>query len=319
MQHNRLGKAGLKISELSFGSWVTFHNQLSIKEVMDTMSIAYDHGVNFFDNAEVYAHGKSEEIMGEALKKLAWPRMKYLVSTKFFWGISDGPNEKNTLNRKYLLHAMECSLKRFSLEYVDIVYCHRPDPHTPLEETVWAMHDIISKGQAIYWGTSEWSADEIRAAYLIAEKHHLHKPVVEQPQYNLFHRAKVEHEFSRLYEDFGVGLTTWSPLSSGLLSGKYLDKIPNNSRAQMKSMSWLREEIDNEKKKNQIKQFCILASDLSMKPSQLAISWCLTNPHVSSVILGASSNDQLIENLKSVEYKKLLTSEVLLKLNTIFC
>ncbi|MBN8536534.1 MAG: aldo/keto reductase [Deltaproteobacteria bacterium] len=319
MQHNRLGKAGLKISELSFGSWVTFHNQLSIKEVMDTMSIAYDHGVNFFDNAEVYAHGKSEEIMGEALKKLAWPRMKYMVSTKFFWGISDGPNEKNTLNRKYLLHAMECSLKRFSLEYVDIVYCHRPDPHTPLEETVWAMHDIISKGQALYWGTSEWSADEIRAAYLIAEKHHLHKPIVEQPQYNLFHRAKVEHEFSRLYEDFGVGLTTWSPLSSGLLSGKYLDKIPNNSRAQMKSMSWLREEIDNEKKKNQIKQFCILASDLSMKPSQLAISWCLTNPHVSSVILGASSNDQLIENLKSTEYKKLLTPEIVLKLNTIFC
>lgn len=319
MQHNRLGKAGLKISELSFGSWVTFHNQLSIKEVMDTMSIANDHGVNFFDNAEVYAHGKSEEIMGEALKKLAWPRMKYMVSTKFFWGISDGPNEKNTLNRKYLLHAMECSLKRFSLEYVDIVYCHRPDPHTPLEETVWAMHDIISKGQALYWGTSEWSADEIRAAYLIAEKHHLHKPIVEQPQYNLFHRAKVEHEFSRLYEDFGLGLTTWSPLSSGLLSGKYLDKIPNNSRAQMKSMSWLREEIDNEKKKNQIVQFCNLASDLGIKPSQLAISWCLTNPHVSSVILGASSNDQLIENLKSTEYKKLLTPEVLLKLNTIFC
>ncbi len=319
MQHNRLGKAGLKISELSFGSWVTFHNQLSIKEVMDTMTIAYDHGVNFFDNAEVYAHGKSEEIMGEALKKLAWPRMKYMVSTKFFWGISDGPNEKNTLNRKYLLHAMECSLKRFSLDYVDVVYCHRPDQHTPLEETVWAMHDIISRGQALYWGTSEWSADEIRAAYLIAEKHHLHKPIVEQPQYNLFHRAKVEHEFSRLYEDFGLGLTTWSPLSSGLLSGKYLDKIPTNSRAQMKSMSWLREEIDNEKKKNQIVQFCSLASDLGMKPSQLAISWCLSNPHVSSVILGASSNEQLIENLKSTEYKNLITHEVALKLNTIFC
>jgi voltage-dependent potassium channel beta subunit len=318
MQYNRLGKAGIKVSELSFGSWVTFHNQLSIKEVMETMTIAYDQGVNFFDNAEVYAYGKAEEIMGEALKKLAWPRLKYMVSTKFFWGISDGPNEKNTLNRKYLLHAMEQSLKRFDLDYIDIIYCHRPDPHTPLEETVWAMHDIISKGQALYWGTSEWSADEIRAACLIAEKYHLHKPIVEQPQYNLFHRHKVEHEYARLYEDVGLGLTTWSPLCSGLLTGKYLDKVPANSRAQMKTMGWLREDIENNHKAQQIKQFCTIAHDIGIKPAHLAIAWCLKNPNASTVILGASSNEQLKENLKSVEYKNKLTPDVLEKLNLIF-
>jgi len=318
MQYNRLGKAGIKVSELSFGSWVTFHNQLSIKEVMETMAIAYDQGVNFFDNAEVYASGKAEEIMGGALKKLAWPRLKYMVSTKFFWGISDGPNEKNTLNRKYLLHAMELSLKRFDLDYIDIIYCHRPDPHTPLEETVWAMHDIISKGQALYWGTSEWSADEIRAACLIAEKYHLHKPIVEQPQYNLFHRHKVEHEYARLYEDVGLGLTTWSPLCSGLLTGKYLDKVPANSRAQMKTMGWLRDDIENNHKAQQIKQFCAIAQDIGIKPAHLAIAWCLKNPNASTVILGASSNEQLKENLKSVEYKNKLTPDVLEKLNLIF-
>lgn len=318
MQYNRLGRAGVKVSELSFGSWVTFHNQLTLKDVMETMSIAYDQGVNFFDNAEVYAFGKSEEIMGEALKKLAWPRVKYLVSTKFFWGISDGPNEKNTLNRKYLLQAMENSLKRFNLDYIDIIYCHRPDPQTPLEETVWAMHDLVSRGHAIYWGTSEWSADEIRAASMIAEKYNLHKPIVEQPQYNLFHRHRVEHEYHRLYEDLGLGLTTWSPLSSGLLTGKYLEKIPDNSRAQMKTMSWLREDIDNKRKAEQIKHFCQLAQELGVKPSQLAIAWCLKNPHVSTVILGASSNAQLLENLQSREYKKLITTEIETKIKSLF-
>lgn len=318
MQYNRLGKAGIKVSELSFGSWITFHNQLSLKDVMETMSIAYDNGVNFFDNAEVYAYGKSEEIMGEALKKLAWPRLKYLVSTKFFWGISEGPNEKNTLNRKYLLHAMEQSLKRFDMDYIDIIYCHRPDPFTPLEETVWAMSDLINRGHALYWGTSEWSADEIRAATLIAEKHSLHKPIVEQPQYNLFHRHRVEQEYARLYEDAGLGLTTWSPLCSGILSGKYLDKIPTNSRAQMKTMTWLREDIQNAQKTEQVTKFCAIAKDLGVKPSQLAIAWCLKNPHASTVILGASSNEQLKENLKSLEAKKLVTSEIMTLLNEIF-
>lgn len=318
MKYNRLGRSGVKVSELSFGSWVTFHNQLNIKDVMETMSIAYDKGVNFFDNAEVYANGKSEEVMGEALKKLAWPRVKYLVSTKFYWGISEGPNEKNTLNRKYLLQAMENSLRRFQLDYIDLIYCHRPDPRTPLEETVWAMHDLIHRGHALYWGTSEWSADEIRAAYMIAEKHHLHKPIVEQPQYNLFHRHRVEIEYQRLYEDLGIGLTTWSPLASGLLSGKYLKQIPENTRAQMKSMTWLREDINNENKRNQIQSFCDLATELNVSPSQLAITWCMRNNNVSTVILGASNQQQLNENLKSLDHKDLLTTEILERIDKLF-
>jgi len=209
MEYRRLGRSGLKVSELAFGSWVTYGNQLDVDAARECMAAAWDHGVNFFDNAEVYAAGKSEEIMGATLKKLAWPRLRYIVSTKFFWGITDGPNEKNTLNRKYLLDAMGGSLKRLQLEYVDLVYCHRPDPNTPIEETVWAMHDMIARGYALYWGTSEWSAADIAAAWHVAERHHLHKPVVEQPEYNLFHRGRVETEYARLYEDIGMGLTTW--------------------------------------------------------------------------------------------------------------
>ncbi len=239
MNYKRLGRAGLKVSELSFGSWVTYGNQLDTKAAGECMAAAWDMGVNFFDNAEVYANGESERIMGEVLKKLAWPRLKYVVSTKFFWGITDGPNEKNTLNRKYLMQAIDGSLKRLQLDHVDLVYCHRADPDTPIEETVWAMHDIIRQGKALYWGTSEWSASEIMAAWQIAERHHLAKPVVEQPQYNLFHRKRVETEYRHLYNDIGMGLTTWSPLASGLLTGKYRNGIPEDSRAAMPRMSFL--------------------------------------------------------------------------------
>src|SRR5512135_106974 len=221
MQYRRLGRAGLKVSELSLGSWVTYGNQVDTKAAIECMAAAWDAGVNFFDNAEVYAAGESERIMGEVLKKLAWPRLKYIVSTKFFWGITDGPNEKGTLNRKYLLNGIDGSLKRLQLDYVDLVFCHRPDPNTPIEETVWAMHDMVERGKALYWGTSEWPAAAIREAWDIAERHHLRKPVMEQPEYNLFHRERVEREYAPLYEEIGLGLTTWSPLASGLLTGKY--------------------------------------------------------------------------------------------------
>ena len=217
MNYRRLGRAGVKVSELSFGSWVTYSNQMDVKAARECMAAARDFGVNFFDNAEVYASGKSEEIMGDVLKQMGWPRLQYLVSTKFYWGIEDGPNSKATLNRKYLMQAIDNSLKRLQLDYVDLVYCHRADANTPLEETVYAMHDMIAQGKALYWGTSEWSAAEIYAAYEIAERHHLHKPVVEQPEYNLFHRERVEQEYARLYGDIGLGLTTWSPLASGCL------------------------------------------------------------------------------------------------------
>jgi voltage-dependent potassium channel beta subunit len=215
MNYRRLGRSGLKVSELSFGSWVTYGNQLGESAARECMAAAFDAGVNFFDNAEVYAKGNAESIMGEALKRLGWRRSSYILSTKFFWGLNDGPNEKSTLNRKYLRQAIDGSLSRLQLDYVDIVFCHRPDPDTPIEETVWALHSMIEAGKALYWGTSEWSAAEIMAAWQIAERHHLHKPVTEQPQYNLFHRERVEHEYARLYDDIGLGTTTWSPLASG--------------------------------------------------------------------------------------------------------
>ncbi len=215
MNYRRLGRSGLQVSELSIGSWVTYGNQVDRRAARESLAAARDAGVNFFDNAEVYAGGKSEEIMGQALKELNWPRISYVVSTKFFWGLQEAPNQYHTLNRKYLLNAIDASLQRLQLDYVDLVFCHRPDPNTPVEETVWAMSDMIARGKALYWGTSEWSADEIRAAYDIAERHHLHKPVMEQPQYNLFHRKRVEQEYRRLYEDIGLGLTTWSPSGVG--------------------------------------------------------------------------------------------------------
>lgn len=318
MEYRRLGQAGLKVSQLSLGSWVTFSNQVDQKKAIDCMAAAFEGGVNFFDNAEVYAQGQSEVIMGEALKKLAWPRMKYIVSTKFFWGISDGPNERNTLNRKYLLNGIQGSLKRLQMEFVDLVYCHRPDPNTPIEETVWAMHNIIERGYALYWGTSEWSAKEIQEAYRIAEKHSLHKPIVEQPQYNLFHRVRVEHEYLPIYEQHGMGLTTWSPLASGLLTGKYLKEIPQGSRLSLQNLSWLKEEAMQSEKQKQVERFVHLAKEIGVPPACLAIAWCAKNPHVSSVITGATSVEQIHQNLKSLEVLPKLTTDVLKTLNEIF-
>ena len=315
MNYRRLGRSGLKVSELSFGSWVTYGNQLDTKAASDCMAAAYDRGVNFFDNAQVYAAGKSEEIMGEVLAKLGWPRLKYVVSTKFFWGITDGPNEKNTLNRKFLLDAMDGSLKRLKLDYVDLVYCHRPDPNTPIEETVWAMHDMIERGKALYWGTSEWSAAEIMAAWEIAERHNLRKPVVEQPEYNLFHRERVEVEYRRLYEDIGIGLTTWSPLASGLLTGKYRNGVPTDSRGAIPRMKFLLDDLTDKAKNEAVAKLDAVAKELGCSLAQLAIAWCARNQNVSTVITGASRVSQVEENLKAADVIAKLTPEVMQRID----
>jgi len=310
MPYRRLGRSGLKVSLLSLGSWVSFGAQVNDDLAVECMTAAYEGGVNYFDNAEVYAGGESERIMGKALARAGWPRQSYVVSTKFFWGLGDDVNLSNTLNRKYLLQAMEGSLERLGLDFVDLVFCHRADPETPIEETVWAMHDLIARGKALYWGTSEWAADEIRAAFEIAERHHLHKPVMEQPQYNLFYRQRVEEEYARLYEDWGLGLTTWSPLASGLLTGKYLHGMPEGSRATLPGYEWLRDELTNPDKNERVRRLQSVADALDCSLAQLAIAWCARNPHVSTVITGASSVDQVRQNLQSLEVLPRLTDAV---------
>lgn len=301
MRYRRLGRSGLKVSELSFGSWVTYGNQIAIDTACECMAAAYAAGVNFFDNAEVYAKGASETIMGEALRRLGWRRSSYLVSTKFFWGLHDGPNEKSTLNRKYLMQAIDGSLARLKLPYVDLVFCHRADPETPVEETVRAMHDIISAGKAHYWGTSEWTAEEIREASQVAERLGLHRPVMEQPEYNLLHRDRVEREYAPLYRDLALGLTTWSPLASGLLSGKYNDGVPAGSRATVKGYEWLAERLTDPAKIAVVRRLAPIAKDLDCTLAQLALAWCLKNAHVSTVITGASRVSQVEENLKALD------------------
>ena len=320
MHYNRLGRSGLKVSALSLGSWVTYHNQVNTQAAVELMAAAFDAGVNFFGNAEVYAQGASERVMGEALKKLHWPRLNYIVSTKFFWGLDregDAINRKDTLNRKYLMQAIDGSLKRLQLDHVDLIYCHRPDPHTPIDETVWAMSDIIRQGKALYWGTSEWSADEIRAAWAVAERYHLHKPVMEQPQYHLFHRKRVEQEYARLYEDIGLGLTTWSPLASGLLTGKYKNGIPEGSRGALENMSWMREQLQDPARNKAVGELESIAAELGGNVAQLAIAWINRNPRVSTVILGASKLSQLQDNLGALALTPKLTPEVLARIDAI--
>ena len=317
MEYRRLGNTGLQISALSLGSWVTFHNQIGVDAAIEAMTAAYDAGVNFFDNAEVYAGGKSEEIMGQALKKLGWKRNSYLISTKIYWGLSNTINEKNTLNRKHLIEATNSSLKRFGMEYVDLLYCHRPDPNTPVEETVWAMHNLIEWGKALYWGTSEWPAADIVAAIEIAEKHHLHKPVVEQPQYNLLWRERFEVEYARVFSDYHYGSTIWSPLASGLLTGKYNNGVPADSRGALKGYEWLRERLTDEKALKVVQQLGKVADDLGVSLAHLSLAWCLKNPNVSSVITGASRVEQVKENMKAIEALPLLTADVMKRIDEI--
>lgn len=316
MEYRRLGGSGVKVSLLSFGSWVTFGEQLDLQAGLECMQAAHDAGVNFFDNAESYAGGKSESMMGQALRELGWPRHSYLVSTKYYWGIHDGPNSRRTLNRKYLLEGIDQSLERFQLDYVDLVFCHRPDPETPIEETVWAMSDMVAAGKAHYWGTSEWSADEILQAWEMADRHHLRKPVMEQPQYNLLHRERVEHEYAGIYDRTGLGLTTYSPLASGVLSGKYLEGIPEGSRAEI--LGFVADRATDQEVAEKVRRFVAVAADLDCTPAQLAIAWCAVNSRVSTVITGASRVSQVRENLAALEVLNRLDEETHERLAAIF-
>jgi len=318
MNYRHLGKAGIQVSELSFGSWVTLHTQVGVRETVEMMAAAYDAGVNFFDNAEAYANGKSEEIMGEALKRLGWRRGSYLVSTKLFWGLHDNPNETNTLNRKYLLESVDGSLKRLDLEYVDLLFCHRADPSTPIEETVWAMHNIIERGKALYWGTSEWEAADIQYAIDVAEKYSLHKPIVEQPVYNLFERHRFSESYRQVYEEQGYGSTTWSPLASGTLTGKYQQGVPEGSRGSIESLAWLRDQITDADRLAKVAALQPLAEQMGATLAQFALAWCLQNPWVSTVITGASRVEQVHENMKAVEFIDRFTPELMAAIDEIF-
>ena len=293
---------------------MSFGDQLGVDTAMECLDAARAAGVNFFDNAESYAGGKSETIMGEAIAKLGWERWSYIISTKVFWGLHDGPNMKNTLNRKYLMQAIDGSLERLGLDFVDLLFCHRADPNTPIEETVWAMSDIVSSGKALYWGTSEWTPDEIRAAWEIAERHHLHKPVMEQPQYNLLHRMRVEFEYARLYDDIGLGLTIWSPLASGVLTGKYLDGMPEGSRAKLPGYEWLQGALTDERTNNKVRKLKAIADDLGCTLAQLALAWCTKNKHVSTVITGASKAEQVRENMVAIEVAERLDADVMARI-----
>jgi voltage-dependent potassium channel beta subunit len=311
MQYRRLGNSGLKVSLLSFGSWVTFDTQMGDDVARECMQTAYEAGCNFFDNAEAYAGGRSEAQMGRVIAELGWPRYSYVLTTKVFWGIhGDTVNMRNTLNRKYLMQAIDGSLERFAHDFVDVLYCHRPDPNTPIEETVWAMHDIVTAGKALYWGTSEWSAEEIRSAIDIAERHHLHKPVTEQSQYNLLDRRKVEKEYARLVSETGYGNTIWSPLASGLLTGKYRDGIPEGSRASVAGLEWMRGRMTDAEAIARVERLRPIAENLGCSMAQLAIAWCARNPSVSTVITGASRASQVTENFEALDVIAAITDEI---------
>ncbi len=318
MQYRRLGNSGLKVSELSLGSWVTFHNQVDTDSAKRLLTMAYEAGVNFFDNAEAYAEGQSEVIMGKAIAELGWTRDSYCVSSKVYWGGSK-PTQKG-LSKKHVRDACDAALKRLRVDYLDLYFCHRPDTMTPIEETVRAMHELVVQGKVLYWGTSEWSAQQIFAAYGLAREHGLTPPTMEQPQYNLFHRQRVEAEYSAAYRDLGLGTTIWSPLASGVLTGKYNDGVPTDSRMNLPGYEWLRRDFESPEGQVRItktKALTALARDLDLSTSELAIAWCLKNPHVSTVILGASRADQLAETLKANAAVPKLTAEVMAKIEAI--
>ncbi len=318
MQYRYLGNSGLKVSALSFGAWVTFGDQIGEDVATELMTTAYEHGVNFFDNAEGYSSGKAETMMGNVIKKQGWKRSDLVVSTKIFWG-GDGPNDMG-LSRKHIIEGTKAAIERFQMDYVDLVFCHRPDPHTPIEETVRAMNFLLDQGLAFYWGTSEWSAEQIRQAYEVARREHLVPPLMEQPQYNMFVRERVETEYRPLYRDFKLGLTTWSPLYSGLLSGKYNDGIPDDSRLNTPGYEWLRERFQSDEAKAQLEkvgQLAGVAEDLGCSTAQLALAWCLKNPDVSTVITGASKAEQVAQNMEALEVVDKLSDEVMNRIEEI--
>lgn len=302
MEYRKLGNSGLRVSQFSFGSWITFGKQMDVSLVKDCIHYAFNNGINFFDNAEVYAAGKSEELMGQAFKKIGLHRNDYILTTKYFWGIEDRVNFKSTLNRKYLMQAIDGSLKRLETDFIDVIYCHRYDPETPISEIVFSMDQIIRDGKALYWGTSEWPATAIAEAYNFAVDNGLHRPIVEQPQYNLIHKEKVEIEFVPLYTKMKLGLTIWSPLASGVLTGKYLNGIPNDSRASMPNLAYVREEIESKKVQEKVQHLKKISDRTHILMTHLALGWCTLNPHVSTVILGASRLDQLKDNLNALKH-----------------
>lgn len=316
MEYRHLGKAGVKVSELSFGAWITYGEQFGVAEAKEIMAAAFDAGVNFFDNAEAYASGEAEIIMGKALKELGWARKDYLISTKIFWG-GDGPNDQG-LSYKHIIEGVNNALKRLQLDYVDFVFAHRPDPETPIEETVFAFNQVIREGKAFYWGTSEWSAAEIMRAADFARRNNLRPPSMEQPQYNLFHRERFEVEYAPLYKELGYGTTTWSPLYGGLLSGKYNEgTIPEGSRASLKDYEWVKQRVQNEGKLEVIRQLAKVADDLGVTLAQMSLAWLLKNPNVSTVITGASRVSQVEENMKAVAIKDKLTDDVMDRIGAI--
>lgn len=317
MEYKNLGKTGLPISRLSFGSWITFGNQIDNNISERLMDIAYDYGVNFFDNAEVYAAGESERVMGDILSKKSWSRDSYIVSSKVFFGAGAKFPTQKGLHRKHIFEACNQALERLKVDYLDLYFCHRPDKSTPIEETVWSMHQLIMQGKILYWGTSEWSAQEIMEAHMVAKQYHLIGPVVEQPQYNLLHRQKFEVEYAQLYKTVGLGTTIWSPLASGLLTGKYNKGVPQDSRLQREELGWLSERLLQESNLKKVVLLGELAKELGTTLPLLSIAWCLKNDNVSTVILGATKEQQLMENLKALETEKLLTPEVMARIEAI--
>ena len=318
MEYRFLGSSGLKVSALSFGSWVTFGDQMDVDPAYECMKAAYDAGVNFFDNAEAYAQGRSEIIMGKVLKKAGWKRSDLVLSTKIFWG-GEGPNDRG-LSRKHIFEGTNAALERMDVDYVDLIFCHRPDIDTPIEETVWAMNLVLQQGKALYWGTSEWSAAQIRRAYDFARQEHLIPPQMDQPQYNMFVRDRVEAEYAPLYDEIGLGTTIWSPLASGILTGKYNDGIPDDSRLALPGYEWLRKMFETDEGRarvEKVKQLTPIAEELGCTMAQLAMAWCLTNEDVSTVITGASRASQVTENMKALEIAEQLDGDVQEKIEEI--
>lgn len=311
MLYRRLGRSGLQVSLLSFGSWLTFGKQIQDGTAESLMKLAYDNGINFFDNAEIYARGESERVMGEILHKMKWPRSSWTVSSKVFFGYEDNKPNQSGLSRKHIMEGCHAALQRLQVDYLDLLFCHRPDKNTPIEETVWAMHSLIMQGKILYWGTSEWSAQEIHMAHHVAERYHLIPPVMEQPQYNMFEREKIEKDYLLLFRDYGMGTTIWSPLASGLLSGKYNNGFPTDTRLNIEGLEWLKDRTLSEQRIEKVRQLTALALDLGITMPRLAVAWTIRNPNVSTAILGASKPEQLTETLKAIDDVARLTPEVM--------